>query len=130
MIDIESKVYTPIAQKLRNDGVDVSSIYTNTPASLPHASIVENDNYSAEIDTSDTEKFAVVMYEVNVYSNDVTKKKSECKSIMNTISNMMYKMNFTRISCNPVPNLEDASIYRMTARFRAITDGTNIYRRS
>lgn len=130
MIDIESKVYTPIAQKLREDDVDVSSIYTNTPTKLPHVSITESDNYSAEMDNSDTEKFSVIMYEVNVYSNDVNQKKTECKNIMKTVSDMMYRMNFTRISCNPVPNLEDATIYRMTARFRAITDGTTIYRRS
>ena len=130
MIDIESKVYTPIAQELRLAGVNVSGEYVNAPSKFPHASIVETDNYSVEMDSSDTETFAMIMYEVNVYSNKGNAKKSECKSIMDTISQRMYSLNFVRIACTPVPNLENASIYRMTARFRAVTDGTNIYRRT
>ena len=129
MIDIESKVYTPVAQALRNAGATVKGVYVNAPTSFPFVSIIESDNYSAEMDNSDTEKFAVVMYEVNIYSNNANRKKSECKNLMAICSDAFYKMNFTRISCLTVPNLEDASIYRMTARFRALTDGEYIYRR-
>lgn len=68
------------------------------------------------------------MYEINVYSNKVGTKKSEAKAIMQLIDGMMYERNFTRIALTPVPNLEDATIYRLTARYRAETDGTNIYR--
>ena len=130
MIDIESQVYTPIAEKMREIGVDVSGVYKNKPPKLPHVSIVESDNRSDDnMDSGDSERFSVVMYEVNVYSNHATQSKSECKRIMSIVSNMMYKRNFRRLSCVPVPNMEDASIYRMTARFRAKTDGQYIYRR-
>ena len=129
MIDIESKVYTPVAKALRDAGATVKGVYVNAPSKFPFVSITESDNYSAEMDTSDTEKFAVIMYEVNVYSNDANRKKTECKKLMSICSDVFYKLNFTRISCLPVPNLEDASIYRMTARFRALTDGNYIYRR-
>lgn len=129
MIDIESKVYTPVAKALREAGATVKGVYVNAPSKFPFVSITESDNYSAELDTSDSEQFAVVMYEVNVYSNDANRKKTECKNLMKICSDKFYKLNFTRLSCNPVPNLEDASIYRMVARFRAVTDGTNIYRR-
>ena len=129
MIDIESKVYTPVAKALRDAGATVKGVYVNAPSKFPFVSITESDNYSAEMDTSDTEKFSVIMYEVNVYSNDANRKKTECKKLMSICSDVFYKLNFTRISCLPVPNLEDASIYRMTARFRALTDGNYIYRR-
>ena len=133
MIDVESKIYTPIATALRtaHSGVTVSGEYVRTPSEFPFVSIIEEDNFTTltHRDTADDEKFATVMYEVNVYSNKGAKKKSECKAIMKTIDEMMYRMNFTRISLAPIPNLENASIYRMTARYRAETDGTNIYRR-
>lgn len=80
-------------------------------------------------DSSGTERFATVMYEVNVYSNKAGESKAECRSILSEIDKMLYAMNFTRISMTPVPNMDSASIYRLVARYRAETDGTSIYRR-
>lgn len=133
MIDVESKIYTPIAVALRDafSGVFVTGEYVKAPSSFPHASIVEMDNYTStdRMDTSSTEQFSTLMYEVNVYSNKTTGKKTECKEIMAFIDDLMYKMNFKRLSLAPVPNMDDATIYRMTARYRVETDGTNLYRR-
>lgn len=133
MIDVESQIYTPIAKALREafNGITVSGDYVHAPSSFPHASIVEQDNYlsTAHMDSSDKEQFATVMYEVNVYSDKAVGKKTQARSIMKVIDDLMYAKNFTRISLSPVPNLENATIYRLTARYRAETDGTNIYRR-
>lgn len=101
------------------------------PSSFPHVSIVEQDNYPTleHMSNGDREKFATLMYEVNVYSNKSTGKKTQCRSIMKVIDDLMYQFNFTRISMSPIPNLENASIYRLVARYRAETDGANLYRR-
>jgi hypothetical protein len=133
VIDIENQVYTPIATELRTSfpGISVSGEYVKAPSAFPHVSIVEQDNYLStdHIDAGDTEKFATIMYEVNVYSNKTSGKKSECKSIMKVIDSFMYAKNFTRLSLSPIPNLENATIYRLVARYRAETDGTTLYRR-
>lgn len=133
MIDVEAKVYTPVAAALRAafDGIEVSGDYTKVPAIFPFVSMVEADNITSvnRLDTGDSEKFATVMYEVNVYSDKADGKKSECKAIMQVIDEIMYRMNFTRIALAPVPNLSKPTIYRMTARYRAETDGTKLYRR-
>lgn len=133
MIDIESEVYTPIAEALRTafPGIDVSGEYAKAPTSLPHVSIVERDNYTPKeyLDTSDTEQYAALMYEVTVYSDKAQGKKTECRKIMGKVDEMMYARNFRRTTLTPVPNLENASIYRLLARFEAVTDGTTIYRR-
>lgn len=130
MIDCESKIFTPIAKKVRDEhsGAFVTGEYVRAPAKFPHVSIVEMDNYGSDYDTAESEQFAVITYEVNVYSNKSAGKKSEAKEIMNTIDKMMYGMNFKRLSLTPVPNLEDSTIYRLTARYRAKTDGTMLYR--
>lgn len=132
MIDVESLIITPIAKAVRTEyeSAFVTSEYVKAPTQFPHISIIESDNYMtiAHLDSADTERFATIMYEVNVYSNKTSGKKSECRKIMNLIDSMMYSMNFTRTALTPVPNLEDASIYRLTARYRAETDGKTIYR--
>lgn len=133
MIDIENQIYTPIAQELRRrfPGIAVSGEYTRTPTQMPFVSIVESDNYPTpeHLSTSDSEKYASLMFEVSVYSNKTGGKKSEAKKIIQVVDDMLYSLNFVRISLSPVPNLENATIYRLVARYRVETDGTFLYRR-
>ena len=133
MIDIENQVFTPIAKALRKQfpGVTVSSSYVHAPKCFPHVSLVEQDNYLSveHLDTNEAERFATLMYEVNVYSDKASGKKTECRSIMKVIDDMMYQRNFRRISISPITNMENATIYRLVARYVAITDGTTMYRR-
>lgn len=133
MIDIEKLIYTPVAEALRKrfKGISVSGEYVNAPPKFPYVSIVEQDNYMSadRLDSSDQERFSTLMYEVNVYSDKAGSKKSVCREIMGAVDEMLYKRNFTRISLSPVPNMENGTIYRLVARYRAETDGTNIYRR-
>nr|DAG60716.1 MAG TPA: hypothetical protein [Bacteriophage sp.] len=133
MIDIERKIYTPIAETLRKrfPGISVSGEYVNAPPKFPYVSIVEQDNHPtvSHLDSSNTERYATVMYEVNVYSDKAGKKKTVCREIMGVIDEMLYGKNFTRISMFPVPNMENGTIYRLTARYEAVTDGKNSYRK-
>ena len=132
MIDIEAYVFTPVAQAVRAayDGAFVSGEYVQAPAKFPHISIVEQDNYMSvnRLDNSNTEKYATVMYQVDVYTNKTSGKKKQAREIMSLVDSMMYAKNFTRISMTPVPNYADATIYRLTARYRAETDGEALYR--
>lgn len=130
MIDCENEVYTRIATVLRGEfsGIDISGVYVNAPSSFPHVSVTQSDNYVAKENTTDTAEMVEVMFEINVYSNNNTTKKSECKKIMKVIDGVFFSMNFRRMSLTPVPNLENATIYRLVARYRAKTDGKFFYR--
>ena len=48
MIDVESQIYTPIAEALRAQfpGILVSGEYVNAPTRFPYVSLVEQDNYT------------------------------------------------------------------------------------
>lgn len=131
MIDIEAKIYSPIRTALVNayDGIFVTSEPTATTAKFPAVSIVQQDNYMSinKLDNSGTEKFATIMFQVDVYSNKASGKKSQCKEIMNVVDNMLFALNFTRLSLTPIPMANDG-YYRLSARYRAETDGTNLYR--
>lgn len=131
--NLDAKVYTPIAEALREayEGIYVSGEYVNAPPMFPAVCIEETDNRTAEdhLSTSADEQFSIVTYEVNVYSNLKTGRKKQAREIMEMIDGMFYDSNFIRLSMAPVPNMADNSIYRLTARYRAETDGTNMYRR-
>ncbi|MFV0552927.1 MAG: hypothetical protein ACK5L6_13555 [Anaerorhabdus sp.] len=134
MIDIESLVYSHIASKLRSkyNPIFITGEYVKTPPSFPCVSLVEMDN-SVNTSTSDSENIenhARVMYELNIYSNKTTGKKTECKSIANEVDNMLATLGFTRIMLQPIPNFEDSSIYRITGCYTATVSKNNeIFRR-
>lgn len=127
MIDIESFLFSQIAGSLRStyEGIFVSGEYVDSPAKFPAVTIVESDNsvlQKMRTAAPNLENAVSLMYEVNVYTNSVGYKKSEAKYIIETIDNEFSKMGFTRTMCNPVSNLQDATIYRIVARYEGVAD--------
>jgi len=134
MIDIENELFNQIATKLRNkfNSISVYGEYIKSPAVFPAVFIEERGNnvYERTQDSGNIENHARLMYEVNVYSNKQTGKKSECKKIFEVIDNEFASMGFTRTLKEPIANLEDATIYRMVGRYTGvISTNKTIYRR-
>ena len=134
MIDIESTIFERLSTVLRANysNISVYGEYVKTPASFPCVTIEEKDNYVLERTQSSEgiENHAVLMYEINVYSNKKTGKKSQCKDIFSLIDREMQDMGFTRTMLNSIPDMDDATIYRMVGRYKAVVStNKTIYRR-
>ena len=122
MIDIETELYSEISAKVREvfPEIYMTGEYVKSPPSFPCVSLVEMDNATfRDTQTTSNENHAVVMYEVNVYSNKTKAKKTECKKIAAFIDDLLLRMNFTRTMLEPIPNQDEATIYRMLGRYRA-----------
>jgi hypothetical protein len=131
VIEIEAKVYSPIATALKEEysGIFVTSEPTPIPEKPLVVGIVQMDNYMSinRLDNSGRERFSTLMFQVDVYSNKQTGKKSQCKEVIDFVDKMMFDLNFTRLSLTPIPSPE-TGYYRYTARYRAETDGETFYR--
>ena len=134
MIDIENQVFDRVAKRVREQfpNIFMTGEYVKSPPVFPAVSLIEMDN-STRVDTLDSssnENHANVMYEVNVYSNKTTGKKTECREILALLDEEMLAMGFSRSTLTPVPNEYDSTIYRMVARYRAtVSSEKTIYRR-
>ena len=133
MIDVENEVFNTVAGRLRTEfsGIFVTGEYVASPSSFPCVSLVEIDNatFRNSLTQDSTENHVAITYEVNIYSNLKTGKKSQCKSIAKVVDEVMARLNFTRMMMEPVPNQNDATIYRMLGRYRAVASESTIYRR-
>ena len=134
MIDIENDIFNTVASVVRAKHPDVYMVgeYVKTPPRFPSVSLVEMDNqsYQSTEDSGGSENHVSVMYEINVYSNKTVGKKSECKTIAALIDEQMLALGFARTMLQPIPNLDDATIYRMVGRYSAIISKNKvIYRR-
>lgn len=134
MIDIESEIFDIVSKSVREKypKIYMTGEYIATPPSFPCVSLVEIDNqmYQKTQDSGRIENHVELLYEVNVYSNKTSGKKSECKAIIALMDYKMQSLGFTRTFLNPIPNENDTTIYRMIARYKAVVSKDKvIYRR-
>ena len=136
MVNIEEKVFSTVATALRDEygtaNIFVAGEYTETPSKFPAVTLTESSNtvITNRRTAQSIENGVAVLYEVNVYSNKTKGKKSEAKEIMALIDEQMSNMGFTRTFLNPIPNVVDATIYRIVARYTAavLPEGNDTYR--
>ena len=134
MIDCENEIFSTVAESVRKayPSVFISGEYVRTPSKFPFVSLIEMSNtvYDRTQTSGSLENHASLMYEVNVYSNKKSGKKSECKAIASLIDNELATLGFSRTMLQPIPNMDDATIYRMTGRYTAvISKDKKLYRR-
>lgn len=133
MIDISNQIFTVMANRFDERCPNGSrfSEPVDIPAKFPCMTVVEvnNSTYERSMDGSHKENHAVVVYQVDVYSNLTAGAKSECRDILAMIDDEFLALNFTRLSYTFVKNV-DKKITRMTARYRAVVgEDHRIYRR-
>ena len=133
MINVENEIFNTVSKAVKSAYSDVymSGEYVKSPPNFPAVSLIEMDNSVYDkTQTTNVENHAELMYEVNVYSNKQSGKKSECKAIISLIDNELAALGFSRIMLQPIPNMDDATIYRMTGRYRAVASkDKEIFRR-
>jgi len=122
MIDVETEVlnavYPYIEELIPED--NFSSVYVPAPSSFPFVTLMEVDNMTdtKHQSTALDEEYAVITYEANVYATD----KLACREVMDALDHGMIRINFTRLSMSTVPNLADRTVFRITAKYRAVAD--------
>lgn len=134
MINIEEELFSDVSKAVRSSYPKIYMVgeYVKSPSSFPCVSIIEMDNsvYTKTQTSTQDENHCQVMYEVNVYSNKTKGKKAECKSIISIIDDKMLSFGFTRTMLQPIPNMDDATIYRMVARYSGVVSkDKEIFRR-
>lgn len=125
MIDLENYIFDSVATTLRStfSGILVEGQYVDTPASFPCVTIEQSaSSVVKDFRTDKIENLTSVMFEVNVYSNNTIGRKAEAKQIMAKADECFTALGFTRNLLNPIPNLADATIYRLVARYTANID--------
>ena len=133
IIDYENLIFTAVANALRarypewfvTPLVNTRGIITGDiapiPSSFPAVAIEEIDNstHTRTLDTSRKENHAVILYQVEHYSNRATGRKSQCKELRAVVDDVMQNFGFRRLSTPPTPQ-PSPTIYRLTARYQAI----------
>lgn len=132
MIDIENQLYTNIKRHIESkfQNILISGEPMLTIPQFPYVQIVQEDNSEDLTTRTNRENFSNLMYEVDIYSNKASGKKTECKNILKEVNLKFQEMGFQREMARPLLNLADNTIYRIKARYVGkVGRDKTIYRR-
>lgn len=125
MIDAEAQIFEFIKGEVlaAYPNAYVTDEYVRQPPRMPCVSIEERNNAlwrNTRTGSIGFENHAALMYEVNVYTNNINGKKQLARDILAAADEAFARKNFSRTMISPIPNLADATIYRLTARYQAV----------
>lgn len=121
--DIESQVFTECSEAVEAVDPDVDTIGSaeDIPERMPCVSIYEYSNQNDERawETRNSEVRSTLIYQVDIYTNDVNGKKARSKKLRDAVAQYFYSIGFSRILSAPIPNFGRPDVYRYTMRFEA-----------
>lgn len=126
MLDYSRQIFSRLSLYLREK---FPKVYTSrndsaAPPRFPAVTIVQKDNanYQRTIDSDSLENHVKVMYQIDVYTNDKKEldRMDSAENITAEISDFMLGLGFNRTLCQPIPNVNDMSIYRISMRFEGV----------
>ena len=131
MIDYSTEIFNAVAKDLRSayTGIQVKGEYDPNPAKFPCVTIDEISNVPTHLDSAVTNKYAEVVYRVQVFSNKASGKRAEARKIYATVSETLMELGLFAKTYTSTPTIYNAEIYSITATFGGIigADGT-VYR--
>lgn len=135
MYDIETPLYQLVydtVMEVTDGHAEVASTYTKVPERFPMVYFTMVDCYTNNgMRTADhIDMWQTATFDLSVYSNSESGKKAECKRIGNAIDEAFMKKGISRMSWTINPDINDATVYRLTARYRVMfdRDGVLYYR--
>ena len=134
MIDFSNTIFTTVATAVRNShvGTKVIGEYIRDPSEFPCVTLDETQNVMVDRleDSSNEERFAGVMYRLQVFSNKQSGKRAEARAIFSTADAEMRRMGFRRVSYTTTPEIYNSTIYTINATYEAVVSADGyVYKR-
>ena len=132
MIDKSNEIFNVVATDLRSaySGIKVVGEYVSTPTTFPTVTLDEIQNIPAHLDSNSANKFAEVLYRVQVFSNSQDGKRAEARSIYGTLDAKMQELGLLAVSFSTTPAIYNSEIYSITATYRGVIDRNGVIYRA
>ena len=131
MIDFSNEIFNAVAKHLRSlyKGIQVIGEYVKTPTKFPTVTIDEISNIPIHLDSAKVNKYADVVYRVQVFSNAEKGKRAEARKLYKTVDEKLMELGLIAKSYTSTPTIYNSEVYTITATFGGVIgeDGV-IYR--
>ena len=128
MIDKSSEIFNAVATDLRSlySGIKVVGEYVATPTVFPTVTLDEIQNIPTHLDSGSENKYAEVLYRVQVFSNSPEGKRAQARSIYGTVDAKMQTLGLLAVSYSTTPAIYNSEIYSITATYRGVIDRNGV----
>ena len=132
MIDKSSEIFNAAAADLRSlyPGSKVVGEYVATPTVFPTVTLDEIQNIPTQLDSASENKFAEVVYRVQVFSNSHEGKRAQARSIFGALDTKMQALGLLAVSYSTTPAIYNSEIYSITATYRGVIDRDGVIYRA
>lgn len=125
MTDVGTDIFNIVYDALVTDfpDIDVADHYVREPSSFPHVQEWEESDTTSRkhMDLSGNECFSNLVQHIEYFDNMLNGKgKDNVNKMVMLVDNAMRLQGYVRTYCAPVPNYQDASIYRVVARYSRV----------
>lgn len=128
MIDFSNEIFNAVAEYLRSlfAGIRVVGEYVNSPTRFPCVTIDEIENYPEHLDSARVNKYARIVYRVQVFSNLEGGKRSEARRIYASVDEKMQELGLFAKTYTSTPAVYNAEVYSITATYEAVIDQNGV----
>ena len=130
MIDYSNEIFNAVAVHLRSfyPGIQVRGEYVDIPAKFPTVTIDEISNIPDHLDSAVGNKYARVIYRVQVFCNGEG-KRSKAREIYSSVDEILQSFNLIAKTYTTTPAIYNSDIYCITATHEGVigADGA-VYR--
>ena len=122
MVDYSNEIFNAVAKHLRSlyKGIQVIGEYVKTPTKFPTVTIDEISNVPIHLDSAKMNKYADVVYRVQVFSNAEKGKRAEARKIYKTVDEKMMELGLYAKSYTSTPTIYNSEVYTITATFGGV----------
>lgn len=128
MIDKSTEIFNTVAKELRAayKGIRVVGEYVATPTSFPCVTLDEIQNIPTHLDSATHNKYAEVVYRVQVFSNKNGAKRAEAREIYSRVDEVLQTLGFFGVTYTTTPAIYNSEIYCITATYRGVIDRNGV----
>ena len=124
MIDHSNEIFNFVAVALRSNykGIKVVGEYVATPTTFPTVTVDETQNIPTHLDSSAQNKYAEVVYRVQIFSNKKNGKRAQAREIYASVDASMQALGFFAETYTTTPAVYNSEVYCITVTYRGVVD--------
>lgn len=128
MIDFSNEIFNAVAADLRSLYMNIRVVgeFVNSPTSFPTVTIDEIRNTPEHLDSANYNKYARIVYRVQVFSNLEGGKRAQAREIYGAVDRKMQSMGFFCKTYTTTPAVYNAEVYSITATYEAVIDRNGV----
>lgn len=128
MIDYSIEIFNAVAVRLRSiyESIRVVGEYVQMPSSFPCVAMDEIQNVPVHLDSATENKYARVVYRVQVFSNLESGKRAQAREIYSEVDKKMQELGLFCKSYTTTPAIYNSEIYSITATYEGVIDRAGV----